>query len=441
MWRGVTGGVLLILVLAACSWGYTFLDLGLGSETFRGSGRCAGMGEVGLLLEESPFAVAGNPALLARCDRLEVVGVYRFESIDEDWSFPAHDSFDALLGYTTYSRNANLYHAGAVGASTGVLPGALGVSVGCALVPGYNFTYDFYEEVRDRSTSSVPTDKVIARAFVEGEGGIHALALGLGRAVGSRLCLGASVERLFGDFDIEARLSDVDTSKVQCWDEPRTETSDTFSSSNLSGMRMRIGGACNINERIDVAASAVTSCELEGDFSTSSAAGLLAFLPREEAEGGSFKVKYPASYALGVTFRPRNILLTVIEADVRYTEWSDAENQALADFRLEDTYEWHIGVEHVFYNQQALRFGFVYKDSPVDKGTNEAAFTVGSGFAAYGFAIDASARVGWRKYRHSGIFDDSLFCAESRGFADLVEETSFSGMVSITRGLQVGWQK
>lgn len=434
MWRGVTGGGLLILVLAAGSWGYTFLDLGLGSETFRGSGRCAGMGEVALLLEDTPFAVAGNPALLASCDRPQVAGVYRFNSIEEDWSFPAHDSFDAVLGYTTYSRNSNIYHRGAIGICSGVIPDALGFSFGCALVPGYDFTYDFYEEIRDRSTASVPTDKVIAQGFVESEGEIRALALGLGRTVAHGLSVGASVERLFGDFDIEARLSDVDTSKVQCWDEPQTETSDTFSSSNVSGMRMRIGGVYSIDKRFEVAASAVTGCELEGDFSTSSVGGLLGFLPRKEDEGGSYKVKYPASYALGVTFRPRNVLLTVIEADVVFTEWSSADNEALEDLSLEDVYEWHIGVEHVFYNQQALRFGFIYKGSPVDEETSETAFTVGSGFAAYGFAVDASARVGWREYRHSDLFDDGLFCAESREFADLVEETSFSGMVSITRG-------
>jgi long-subunit fatty acid transport protein len=435
MWRGVTGGVLLILALATCSWGYTFLDLGLGSETFAGSGRCAGMGEVGLLLEETPFAVAGNPALLAGLDRPEIAGSYRFYSIDEDWSFPAHDSFDALLGYTTYSRNSNLYNSGAVGVCSGMVPQVLGISFGCAYVPAYDFKYDFHEEVRDRSTSSVPTDKVIAEAFVEGSGDIRSLAFGLGKAVGDRLSVGAGVDYLSGDFDIEGRLSDVDTSKVQCWDEPRTETSDTFTSSNLDGIRMRVGGTYKINQRVDVAASVVSACELKGDYSTSSDAGLLEFLPRKTDEDGTFKVKYPASYALGVTFRPRNELLTVIEADVRYTEWSDADNQALESLSLDDIYEWHIGVEHVFYNQQALRFGFTYKGSPVDDKISDAAFTVGSGFAAYGFAIEASARVGWREYRHSDLFDDSLFCAESRDFADLVEETSFSGMISITRGL------
>jgi long-subunit fatty acid transport protein len=435
MRRGGTGGVLLILALATCSWGYTSLDLGLGSETFPGSGRCAGMGEVALLSEETPFAVLQNPALLSKLERPQVAGTYRFYSIEEDWSFPAHDSFDALLGYTTYSRNSNLYHRGAIGVCSGVVPQGLGISFGCAYAPVYDFTYDFYEEIRDRNTASVPTDKVIAEGFVESSGSISALAFGVGTSVGDGFSLGAGIDYLFGDFELKGRLSGVDTSKVQCWDEPMTETSDTFTSSNVDGIRVRVGGTYEFNKRLEMGASVVTACELTGDYSTSSVGGLLEFLPRVTDDGGEFKVKYPASYALGVTFRPRNELMTVVEADVKYTTWSDAGNDALVDAGLEDIYEWHIGVEHVFYNQRPLRFGFIYKGCPTDDEISETAFTIGSGFATYGLGIEASVRVGWREYRQFDLFDDSLFCAESRDLTDLVEETTFSGMISIMRGL------
>lgn len=435
MRRGATGGALLVLAFATCSWGYSFLDLGLGSKVFQGSARCGGMGEVALLCEDSPLAVVGNPASLAMFRRPEVIASYRFLSFEEDWSFPAHDSFDAILGYNTYSRNSNLYHSGAVAVASGAVPQALGVSVGFAVAPAYDFSYDFYEEIRDRSTSSVPTDKVIANGFIESEGDILSLSFGAGKSLREDLSVGVSVDYLFGDFDLEARLSSVDTTKVHCWESPGTETSDSFRSSNLSGMRYRVGARYRLNMRVEMAACATSGCDLEGDYSTTSTDGLLGFLPRESEEGGSFMLKYPASYTLGIAFKPRNELLTVIEANVTYTRWSDAANEALDDLRLEDTYTWHIGIEHVFYNQQPLRLGFVYADSPTEEQTSEAALTVGSGIMFRGFAIEAAGKVGWREYRHAVVFDDSIFCAQSRDLADLVEETSFSGMISVTRRL------
>jgi hypothetical protein len=435
MRRGGAGGVLLVLALVSCSWSYTFLDLGVGSEVFQGSARCGGMGEVGLLCEETPFCAVVNPATLTRFSRPEVVASYRLFSLEEDWSFPTHDSFDAILGYTTYSRNANLYHSGSIAFTTGVIPDALGVAFGWVFQPAYDFRYDFHEEIRDRSTQSVPSDKVIADAYVAGDGEINTLAMGAGRSLGEGLSVGAGLEYLFGEYDIEARLTNVDTAKVHCWDEPGTETSDTFRTSNLGGVRYHVGLRYAVNKRVEIAGTMTSACDLDGDYSTSSMEGLLGFLPRRDGDGGEFTLEYPASYTMGVTYHPRNELLTVIEGDVTHTRWSDAENGAVESLVLEDTYTWHVGVEHVFYNERALRFGFVYAQSPVDTETGEAAVTIGSGFMLGGLGIEFSAKVGWREYRYFDLFDDSAFCAESREFSDIVEETSVSGLISITKRL------
>jgi hypothetical protein len=435
MRRGWIGGVVLVIVLASCSWSHTFLDLGVGSEVFGGSARCLGMGEVGLLCEETPFAVIRNPATLGMLAGPEVMGSYRFFSLEEDWSFPTHDSFDALLGYTTYSRNSNLYHSGAIGVCSGPIAQAAGIGLAMTFAPAYDFRYDFYEEVRDRSTSSVPSDKVIAEAFVEGDGDIQSLSFGAGGSAGPGVLVGVSLDYLFGDFDLAGRLANVDTTKLYCWERSGTEASDSFTSSELGGVRYRIGMRYKVHTRVEVAASMTTGCTLDGDYTTTSSDGLLGFLPRRDGTGGEFELEYPASYALGITFRPRNQLLTVIEANVRLTEWSNADNGALQGLDLDDTYQWNIGVEHVFYNDRPLRFGFIYTQSPVDEETGEAAVTVGSAINVADFDISFSGRVGWREYRYFDLFDDSIFCTEPREFTDLVEETSFSGLISISRRL------
>ena len=432
MKRGGTGGVLLVLAMVSCSWAYTFLDMGVGSGVFQGSARCAGMGEVGLICEETAFATALNPALLTKLDRPQVTGAYSFVSLEETWSFPTYDSFDAILGYTTYSANSNLYHSGAIGACSGVLPQAFGVALACALVPAYDFNYDFHEEVRDRSTTSVPPDAFIADSYIESDGDILSLAFGGARAFGERLSVGLSLDYLWGDYELTGRLANVNTGKLDLGS-AEAETSDTFTASDLSGVRYRLGVRYEISPRVEIAASMTSGCELDGAYTTTATDGLLAFLPRKSADGGDLTIEYPPSYALGVTFRPRNQLLTVIEADVRLTEWSQAGNDALLGLDPADTYEWHVGVEHIFYNGRPVRFGFVYKPSPLDDETNESGVTIGSAIDVRGFDIEFAGKIGWREYRYFDLFDDSVFGAPTREFSDLVEETSFSGMISIHR--------
>jgi hypothetical protein len=317
--------------------------------------------------------------------------------------------------------------------STGTVSGLAGTAFGVAYLPAYDFDYDFYQEVRDRSTTSVPADKVIAKAFVEGGGVIHSLSLGVGRSLMDKFAVGLSVDYLWGDYDIKARLAEIDTLKVNCWENSRAESSDAFEASELEGMRYRMGVAYEINKRISLAAAYTSGAELDGDYISGSAEGLMWFLPRNEDLEGRFTMKYPAYYSIGVSFRPRNELLTVIEGNLRFVKWSDAENQALGGLSMEDIYEWSLGVEHVFYNGQPVRFGFTFKPSPMDDETSEAAVTVGSGMKVAGFGVDFAVRMGWREYREFSLFDDTTFCAREREFSDKVEETLVGATVSVSR--------
>jgi long-subunit fatty acid transport protein len=433
MRRGGIGGVLLIMIWVCSAWGYTALELGIGSEVFRGSARCVGMGEVSLLSEESPRAVATNPALLASLDRPALSASYRLIAAKEDWSLPVHDSFDALLGYETYSHNWNAYHDGDIAFSTGAVAALRGMVLGLAYLPAYDFDYDFYQEVRDRNTTSVPADEIIAKGFVEGSGVIRSLSFGVARSWMDRISIGVSVDYLWGDYDIETRLTDIDTLKVHCWQRAVQETSDVFEASELGGMRYRLGAKYRVNERLDIAFALTSQSELDGDYKSGSAEGLMWFLPRKGGPEGVFSMKYPAAYCLGVSFRPRNELLTVIEGNVRYVKWGDAENQALEGISFDDIYEWSVGIEHVFYNGRPVRFGFTFRPSPTDDETSEAAVTIGSGLSVGDIGIDFGVRMGWQKYREFSLFDDTTFCAQERNFSDQVEDTVIGGMISVSR--------
>ncbi|MGQ9603646.1 MAG: hypothetical protein ACUVUU_05490 [bacterium] len=420
-----------VMGLAYCGWSYTFLDMAMGSQVFQGGSKCLGMGEVGLLVEDASFAAATNPASLSWQKGTSISCSYRFLSIDDRWSMPMHDSFDALLGYMAYSHNSNLYHDGSFGCSTDRLLKSVEVVLGVTVSRAYDFTYDFHEEVRDRSTSSVPSDKVVADAFIRGRGGLKSLSVGAAKALGKDVSLGVSLEYLYGDFKISGRLENIDLNLMTCWKDSLTETEDRLVASSLSGLRLRGGISFRMGERLEAALSGVSSCNLDGSYKAT-LGELLYFLSAKDSIG-DFEISYPESYSLGLKYRPRNELATTIEADITFARWKSSDNTSLRSLNLDNTFQFNIGIEHIFYNARPVRFGFTYRQSPFDHQTGESAVTAGSGIRFAGLELDFAGKIGWREYRYYDLFDDSIFCAKPRYFTDKVEETVFSGMVTMSR--------
>jgi hypothetical protein len=423
-------GAVLALALVSSAWGYGYLGLGLGAGVFQGSARGGGMGEVGLASEESPMAVALNPALVASLEARQMALVYRAAALDENWSSPVYDSFDAILGYTTYSANSSLYHDFAGGLASGPVPQAFGTAFAVALGTAYDFRYDYDEEVRDRASTAQPPDRVIARNSVRGDGQVRALSLGAAKTVYPGLALGLGLDYLFGDHDVEAAIRFLDENRIP-WASGSPDTFDTYTADDLSGTRFTVGASYSLGERLNFAAAYRTETDLDGDVSASGGTGFGAAGTSILGASGD-KVTCPAAYSLGVSLKPRNVLTTVVEGNLVVTRWSGLEDEA-GGTGLDDTFEWHLGVEHVFYNQRPLRFGFLYRPSPADKETSEAAVTAGTGFNVVGFDIDLAARVGWRDYREGDLFKDDIFGAKLRGSTDVVRDTDFGALVTVTR--------
>jgi hypothetical protein len=414
------------LVGASLAWGYGYYDIGLGTAVFQGSARGAAMGEVTLLSEDGPLAAALNPARLAGLAERRLTVSYRAASLDEDWAFRVHDSFDAVMGYNTYAANSNLYHDLAGGMTTGRLERAFDLCLGFAVVPVYDFRYDYAEEIRDRNSSSSPADRLIANNYIEGSGLVRSASFSAAKAVGRGFSLGLGVDYLFGERDLEARIVFADPVKIP-WESDSPETSDTFEANDLGGARLALGATYAAGKRVEIAATYKSGVDLDGAAS-SLAGGPVGLL----TDPGS-DIKCPSTVGLGVSFRPRNALPTVIEGNVVLTRWSEVSDPTGIGPEPDDTYEWHIGVEHVFYNGRPLRFGFLYRPSSRDKETGESAVTAGTGLAVADFDIDLAARVGWREYRWPDLFADDLYGATVREGGDLVRETTVGAVVSVSR--------
>jgi hypothetical protein len=391
------------------------------------------MAEVGWISEENSFATMLNPATLGMIASPDVALAYQYYFAQETREFPAYDSFDALLGYNVYAVNKNFYQNVALGIASGVVPRAWGLSFGVMYSPVYDFNYDYEEEVRDRSTSSRPADELIARAYIISEGTLKALSFGVAKALADEASVGVSLDYIFGGYDVIARVA---------WEGGLPETKDTYSASNQGGVRLRLAGRIEAGKRWEFGFEATTRCDMKGDFSANTANDLLWFLPVPET-GDTVRTwkdaetRYPASFGVGVRFRPRNVLIGHLELGMKYTGWGSYRSDFYGDFNLDNIISWHAGVEHVFHSGMPLRFGLLYSPSPRDADIKEAAFTFGTGYSAYGWTVDFSGRIGWQKYRYPDLFDDEMFGVPSREeglrWRDEVRETSFSGRLSFTK--------
>jgi hypothetical protein len=433
MSRGVPIGILLALALATGAGGYTFLDLGLGGQVYTGSARGSSMGDVGWLTEENSLSTFLNPATLGIIDSPDLTFAYQYNFLHETRAFPAYDSFDALLGYNVYATNKNFYQNLAVGFSSGILPQAWDLSFGVAYSPVYDFNYDYEEQIRDRSSSSQPADEVIADAYIISDGTLKAVSFGVARPLAEDASLGFSMDYVFGSYDVVARIA---------WAGGEPETKDTYSASNQSGVRFRMGGRIKAGNRLEFGFEGTTKCTMKGEFKARTASDLLWFLPVPETGDSTYswsdaETVYPSSFSIGMRFRPRNDLLALFEIGMRYTAWSDYSSDFYGDFNLEDIFSWHMGVEHLFYSGIPLRLGFLYSPSPRDKDISKASFTFGTGYGAYGWSVDFSGQIGWTKYRYPDLFDNEIFGVpdgeDGLRWRDEVSETSFVGRLSFVK--------
>jgi len=429
---GSLGGVICAAMLGAVmlaapgAWAYGYFDVGLGSAVFQGSPRGGGMGEVTLLSEDSPLAAALNPALLGKFAAPRFALSYRLANVDETWAFPIHDSFDAFLGYNDYSYNTEVYSDFAGGLASGTLGRAFDLSFAVAIVPAYDFRYDYSEEIRDRNSSAQPPDRIIANNFVEGTGEIRSLSFAVAKPIGAGLSLGAGLDYLYGDRSLDARIEFVDETKIP-WESASAETSDFFDANDLTGTRLVLGAAYDLSPRFSFAATYKSEAELDGEIAYRVGG------PADVIGNPEALIKFPSSYGFGVSFRPRNEMPTVIEGNVILTRWSEVPDPTGIGPESRDIYEWHIGVEHVFYNARPVRFGFFYKPSPRDRETGESAVTAGTGFDVVGLSVDVAGKIGWREFRSPDLFRDDLYGAKLREGTDLVRETLLGATVSVSK--------
>jgi len=406
---GLAVGSLLAWVGGAA--GITFLDTNYGTPSGPALGRAAAMGATGVAQLQGSEAVVQNPALLAlEAERVRLDFLAGVTQATEDRMVPLFDSFNSFVDETTIASNRNTY-ADAQGGVTWRLPADVPMALAAGVFDRYDFDYDYFEEVREPSPFAEGRDLLLGQRTLAVDGVLRALSAGYGAEIVKNVHLGLSVHRYFGSVDYLARIDSTVTGGT-------TRTTEVAElERDLAGWGWSMGGHASVGPRFDVGVSFEGPVTVSGTHRVSCqeiGPPAAASTTSTEAE-----IEYPGSLRFGISFRPQNVLATQFAVEAVRQFWNDLDDtfdsstRCAADIprdtlALHDTWEFRVGLEHLFYNQLPVRFGFRYLENYADAESDRSIFSLGVGYTVQSIRIDASALYQRQTSRQDFLFDPNL---------------------------------
>ncbi len=349
----------------------------LGGQSPWYSAELNAQGNTGAAIGRGGFSNILNPAGLAWAAGWRMdVGAFLVRH-EEDRFMPVFDTFETRVTDMVIASNQKSWLGGSLAAAMplDVVSDALrGGVVGFSLVERYPFRYLFEEEIRDPSPFSSPRDRILSQRRYEVTGVLRTASLGLaGALLDDRLAAGASLHYAFGGRDERRLVRDNDLRDGdQSFDE-RHEWEPT-------GLHATFGVQGRLSDRLTLGLAYETRLEVDGDGLTVRYAADMDELAQESF---AHALRYPAYWRGGMAFYPRSDPRTIFTADVVYADWSQTEGSRLAATgltMLQEVFDVRLGVEHIFYNQARLRFGFRRYDSYGDRDGGNSVFSAGAGW-------------------------------------------------------------
>jgi long-subunit fatty acid transport protein len=419
--------LLTVLMAAGSAVADTALDAIYGTPEDGASARSLAMGLAGVATFMGSSAVVQNPALLATIDsRAHLDFQVGIREANEDRFVPLYDTFDDLVAETAYALNRNSY-ASAQGGLVLQLPGEGQGAISVGLYDRYDADFDYEEEVR-----STTTDELEQFNRLSSDGRLRSLSFGYGREILPSIHLGLAAHRYFGTFTQvteELPLSPVPGNLRFRGREQR----------ELAGWGYTVGAQFTGHERLDLGVS------IEGPFTVSGNHTLrwydgTSFLPVTGAPAeGDYEIDYPTTVAFGFAYHPRNDLRTVFTAEARRRFWEKLDDgwaEALApgtDLGLRNTWDFRMGVEHLFYNGMPARFGFRFVENYADRDSDRVVFSTGTGYAFEAFRVDLTGQYTRQTSRQDFLFGSGASGVPNPLLTPKVEDSGIRFTMGVSR--------
>lgn len=362
-----------------------------------------------------------NPANLSGLENglgFQVVNSFMINS--DSRSLPMYNSFDAYCGEAVYVSNVNLFTDFAGGLYYKRNFSDFGLATALQYRPQVSFSADYYEQVRNnRNSDDNGYPPKIAQNTIESKGGINAIAFQTAFKYKGIAALGFEIAKLTGDSEMEKSI--IWTEEAQDIMNDTLEDSIVTLDREFSAYQFKVGANVKISPRIDLALSISPKVELDvtGNKDGVDVNSAVFVYTKFDSTGAVLDSLTYAQYTLpmtsylGFSFKPRNIMKTILNFDFEYVKWSDTNPL------YDDAINYYLGVEHILNNKIPFRFGFNYTTNyglHQDSGfvfANEITtptFTAGTGFTLLDrFTIDFSLEYSNRQYETLDMFMDSYY--------------------------------
>lgn len=415
---------------------FSITDYAFGYKIPSNNTRSTAMGGTGVARGYRPMDAFINPAVLGNMNQgyWAELNVHGSQFMDKR-SFPYYDSFEGYVDEATYATNFN-YNAKFNGAIAWIYdfnPSKFAISARYASV--YDFTGFYEEQVRNNNNSNNNGyPERIADNLIDNEGTLDgfsvdlAYALNLDNPIITNAGLGFEFTSLMGDIN---QNTTVNWSKWAI--EQAVAQGDTLllnyyykNQRDLSGFQMKAGFNADLGERISfgVAYSPKTEIDVTSNvqkYFIETISGdnniyeTFAVDP-DQSDSLTFEnYDLPSSLRFGFTYRPRNIMRTVMNAEAEYVTWSDINEI------YEDAWNYYIGIEHSLSNALPVRIGFSSEtsyqtlfdgDGKYARKLTMPSITTGTGYEiTSGLNLDFALSYSFREYESLDLFSDSYYYA------------------------------
>ncbi len=415
---------------------FSITDYAFGYKIPSNNVRSMAMGGTGVARGYRPMDAFINPSVLGNMEsgywaELSVNG----SQFMDKRSFPYYDSFEGYVDEATYATNFN-YNADIYGAIAWIYdmkPSTFSISARYA--PVYDFSGFYEEQVRNNNNSNDNGyPERIADNKIENEGSLDGFSFDIAYAIELN---NAFVSNAGVGFEFTSLMGDVNQSTTINWSDWAVEQAvlqtapvDTLKNfiykneRDLSGIQMKAGFNADLGDRISIGFAYTPKTEIDVTYNVekylintiADADGVYktyAF-DAEAADEITFEnYDLPSTMRFGFTYRPRNIMRTVMNVEAEYVTWSDINDM------YEDAFNYYLGVEHSLTNALPVRVGFSsetsYQNIFDDNGQyarklTMPSITTGTGYEiTKGLNLDFALTYSFREYEALDLFADSFY--------------------------------
>ncbi len=390
------------------------------------SAQLIGSAGTGIASNPGVSCIWGNPAMLGSINgRFNSSFTFGVQRSEEFRSVNMIDSFDDVVTKSAYASNRNFYtltHGGMVTSLPSVFDK---INVGIGVMPYWDYRYNYSEEVRGNlSSGNYNRDPLVGYHTIERSGKIYATGIGTALNIVPALDLGLSVSWL-QSFNLMSRQGII--------------SSDSNIDDALAGEPYSVGGDITLSKSALLVNAGVLLRLSEMDhigFMYRSGVSLtlngLPWYPSlaPESQLPTTYVNMDTTFAHTITMPPEigigvqhkvghSIYPTTINVEVRYRDWTLYEyafnpmidSLSTLDYPFESTFDVRSSVEYLVRNRYPVRFGFIYKGSPMGSDFETTTITLGTSHVFGPMTLDVG---GWFNYM-SYIYDDIFIASGYTG--------------------------